>query len=211
LIKAGELLLMIFTPYLIPFETFLILFLFSYLRLMPWQYKSIVLGVILCFTVLLPLLLAFLSHIFQGSKRQKLGKKERHCLSYAPVIISYIFCLCMMLQMHIPRYLTAIILASLFIILALFCFSFNWRLSGRMAGAGGIIGTLVSFSALFGYNPVWWLCVCILVSGVLGTCGMALRRHSLVEVLAGFAIGIAFSLMVLYPNSLSNLLFEAIP
>jgi hypothetical protein len=203
--------LMIFTPYAIPFETFLILFLFSYLRIMPWQYKSIVLGVIFCFTIMLPLLFAFLSRTIQGPAWKELDKQRKYYLSYFPVIISYVFCFCMMLRMHIPRYMTAIILASLFIMVAIFCFNLKWRLSGRMAGVGGIIGELVSFSALVGHNPVWWLCVCILASGVLGTCGIILRRHSLGEVLAGFAIGLAFSLMVLYPNPFSNVLFEALP
>ena len=35
-----------------------------------------------------------------------------------------------------------------------------------MAGVGAIVGGLVSFSALFGYNPVWWLCLFILIAGV---------------------------------------------
>jgi hypothetical protein len=210
LIKTGEFLLMIFTPYAVPFEAFLILFLFSYLRIMPWQYKSIVLGVIFCFTIMLPLLLVYLSHTIQGPAWKELGKQKKHYLSCCPVIFSYVFCFFMMLRMNIPRYMTAIILASLFILLAVFCFNLKWRLSGRMAGAGGIIGALMSFSTLFGYNPVWWLCICILTSGVLGTCGIILRRHSLGEVLAGFAIGLAFSLMVLYPNPLSSLLFETI-
>ncbi|KAA6336819.1 hypothetical protein EZS27_015058 [termite gut metagenome] len=210
LIKTGEFILLIFTPYVIPFGTFLVLFLFSYLRIMPWQYKSIVLGIIFCFTILLPLLFVFLSRLIRGSAWKEPDKQKNHYLSYFPIIISYIFCSCMMLRMSIPRYMTAIIVASLFIMIAVFCFNLKWRLSGRMAGVGGIIGALVSFSALFGHNPIGWLCICILISGVLGTYGIILRRHSFGEVLVGFAIGLAFSLMVLYPNPLSNMLFEAI-
>ena len=35
---------MVFTPFSIPFLSFLVLFLFSYLRIMPIQYKLIVFG-----------------------------------------------------------------------------------------------------------------------------------------------------------------------
>ena len=75
-----------------------------------------------------------------------------------------------------------------------------------MAGAGAVIGGLVAFSALFSYNPVWWLCLFILVAGVLGTARIILRHHTLGEVMGGFAVGLICSLLVLHP--LSNILFR---
>ena len=75
-----------------------------------------------------------------------------------------------------------------------------------MAGIGGIIGGLISFSELFGYNPVWWLCLFILVAGVLGSARIILRHHSLGEVLSGFGVGFICALLVLHP--LSNVLFR---
>lgn len=52
LIRAAKAVSVIFTPFSIPFVAFLILFVFSYLRIMPLQYKLIVLGVVYCFTIL---------------------------------------------------------------------------------------------------------------------------------------------------------------
>lgn len=56
LIKISRIISAIFSPFSIPFLAFLILFLFSYLRIMPIQYKLIVLGVVYSFTILLPTL-----------------------------------------------------------------------------------------------------------------------------------------------------------
>ena len=56
LIRAAKAVSVIFTPFSIPFVAFLILFVFSYLRIMPLQYKLIVLGVVYCFTILMPTL-----------------------------------------------------------------------------------------------------------------------------------------------------------
>ena len=39
----------IFTPFMIPFVAFFLLFFFTYLRIMPIQYKLIVLGIVLLF------------------------------------------------------------------------------------------------------------------------------------------------------------------
>jgi hypothetical protein len=196
------------TPFTIPFETFLILFLFSYLHIMPWQYKITMLGVIFCSTIILP---AFLVYCFQKtcySNHKELSERKKHYLLFFPTIISYLFCFCMMLQMNAPRYLTAIILASLFITIALFCFNLKWKLSIHMAGIGEIIGELILLSVLFGYNPLAWLCFFILASGFLGTWGIISRHHSLAEILAGFTVGFVLSLLVLYPaNPLTNILF----
>ena len=41
----------IFTPFMIPFVAFFLLFFFTYLRIMPIQYKLIVLGIVYCFTL----------------------------------------------------------------------------------------------------------------------------------------------------------------
>ena len=71
-----------------------------------------------------------------------------------------------------------------------------------MAGMGGIVGGLVSFSALFSYNPVWWLCLFILVAGILGSARIILQHHTLGEVLASFtASGSSAHCLVLHPLS----------
>ena len=40
----------IFTPFMVPFLAFFLLFFFTYLRIMPLQYKLVVLGIVYCFT-----------------------------------------------------------------------------------------------------------------------------------------------------------------
>ena len=54
LIRTARVISMIFTPFSIPFMAFLILFVFSYLRIMPLQYKLIVLGVYIVLQSLCP-------------------------------------------------------------------------------------------------------------------------------------------------------------
>ena len=51
LIRIARMVSALFTPFSIPFLAFLVLFLFSYLSIMPIQYKLIVLGIVYCFTI----------------------------------------------------------------------------------------------------------------------------------------------------------------
>lgn len=206
LIRTARVISAIFTPFSIPFLAFLILFLFSYLRIMPIQYKLIVLGVVYCFTILMPTLTIFLFRKINGFSPEDLGERKRRFVPFLLTITSYVFCLVMMHRLNIPWYMTGIILAALIMMVICIVVNLKWKLSEHMAGVGAIVGGLVSFSALFGYNPVWWLCLFILIAGVLGTARIILQHHTLGEVLVGFAVGLICSLLVLHP--LSNILFR---
>ena len=206
LIRTARVISAIFTPFSIPFLAFLILFLFSYLRIMPIQYKLIVLGVVYCFTILMPTLTIFLFRKINGFSPEDLGERKRRFMPFLLTITSYVFCLVMMHRLNIPWYMTGIILAALIMMVICIVVNLKWKLSEHMAGVGAIVGGLVSFSALFGYNPVWWLCLFIMIAGVLGTARIILQHHTLGEVLVGFAVGLICSLLVLHP--LSNILFR---
>ena len=199
LIRVARMVSAVFTPFSIPFLAFLILFLFSYLSIMPIQYKLIVLGIVYCFTIMIPVLAIFIFKKINGFSAQELGERKKRYVPFFLTITSYVFCLLMMNRLNIPWYMSGIILAALIMMVICIVVNLKWKLSEHMAGAGAVIGGLVAFSALFGYNPVWWLCLFILVAGVLGTARIVLGHHSLGEVMGGFAVGFICSLMVLHP------------
>ena len=206
LIRTAKVISAVFTPFSIPFLAFLVLFIFSYLRIMPLQYKLIVLGVVYCFTILMPTLTIFIFRKINGFSPEELVERKRRYIPFILTITSYVFCLLMMHRLNIPWYMTGIIFASLIVMIICVIVNLKWKLSEHMAGAGAIIGGLVAFSALFGYNPVGWLCIFILVAGVLGTARIILQHHTLGEVMSGFAVGLICTLLVLHP--LSKLLFR---
>lgn len=199
LIRVARMVSAVFTPFSIPFLAFLILFLFSYLSIMPIQYKLIVLGIVYCFTIMIPVLAIFIFKKINGFSAQELGERKKRYVPFFLTITSYVFCLLMMNRLNIPWYMSGIILAALIMMVICIVVNLKWKLSEHMAGAGAVIGGLVAFSALFGYNPVWWLCLFILVAGVLGTARIILGHHTLGEVMGGFAVGFICSLMVLHP------------
>ena len=195
MLQVARVTSMVFTPFSIPFLSFLVLFLFSYLRIMPIQYKLIVLGIVYCFTILTPTITIFLFRKINGFARQELSERKKR---YVPILLTIIS--------NIPWYMTGIILASLVVSIICIAVNLKWKLSEHMAGMGGVIGGLISFSALFGYNPVGWLCLFILIAGILGSARIVLGHHTLGEVLSGFAVGLICALLVLHP--VSNILFR---
>ena len=103
----------IFTPFMIPFVAFFLLFFFTYLRIMPIQYKLIVLGIVYCFTILMPMLAIYLFQKINGWGIHELGHREKRFVPYALTIISYVTCLITMYKIHLPRYMSGIIVAAL--------------------------------------------------------------------------------------------------
>ena len=206
MLRVARITSIVFTPSSIPFLAFLVLFLFSYLRIMPILYKGIVLGIVYCFTILTPTITIFLFRKINGFARQELSERKKRYVPILLTIISYVFCLLMMRKLNIPWYMTGIIFVSLVISIICILVNLKWKLSEHMAGMGGIIGGLVSFSALFSYNPVVWLCLFILIAGILGSARIVLGHHTLGEVLSGFVVGLVCSFLILHPAY--NLIFR---
>ncbi|MFT0433226.1 hypothetical protein [Bacteroides thetaiotaomicron] len=206
MLRVARVTSIVFTPFSIPFLAFLVLFLFSYLRIMPILYKGIVLGIVYCFTILTPTITIFLFRKINGFARQELSERKKRYVPILLTIISYVFCLLMMRKLNIPWYMTGIIFVSLVISIICILVNLKWKLSEHMAGMGGIIGGLVSFSALFSYNPVVWLCLFILIAGILGSARIVLGHHTLGELLSGFVVGLVCSFLILHPAY--NLIFR---
>ena len=206
MLRVARITSIVFTPFSIPFLAFLVLFLFSYLRIMPILYKGIVLGIVYCFTILTPTITIFLFRKINGFARQELSERKKRYVPILLTIISYVFCLLMMRKLNIPWYMTGIIFVSLVISIICILVNLKWKLSEHMAGMGGIIGGLVSFSELFSYNPVVWLCLFILIAGILGSARIVLGHHTLGEVLSGFVVGLVCSFLILHPAY--NLIFR---
>lgn len=197
--KVSRLISGIFTPFMVPFIAFLILFFFTYLHTMPLRYKLIVLGVIYSFTVLLPVFVIYLYSKINGFPMSQLSEREKRYIPYLLTITSYIFCALMMYRLYLPGYMTGIIIASLITIILFTLTNFFSKLSVHAGGMGVAIGCIISFSAVFGYNPVWWLCLAILLAGIVGTARMIIGQHTLSDILGGFTLGFVSTVVVLHP------------
>ena len=138
-----------------------------------------------CFLPLLDLLIILLI--------SKYGHKR-----VVPYIISICCYLCLMYifySTHIPRFITAIIGISLLIQCTCVIVNLWWKVSMHSAGSGGVIGAIMAYSAIFGFNPIWWLSLAIFVSGCVMTSRMVLRQHTLGQVLGGTLIGIVCAIL----------------
>lgn len=187
--KCAQILSGTFTPFMIPTLTFLLLFFCTYLYILPTVYKLVVLGLVFCFTALMPMVVIYLFQKANGWSIKELRHRKKRFIPYMLTILSYVTCLITMYRMHLPHYMSGIILATLMCMIICTLFNIRWKISTHIAGSGILVGGLIAFGLLFHFNPVWYLCGAIMLAGMLGTARIILRQHSLFEVFAGFVVG----------------------
>lgn len=193
-------------PSVMPAVVFICIFTCSYLRIMPLGYKLMVVGIVACFTWVLPELFALASRLFDKDKAEATPERKSDWLQSFIYLFSYITCTVLMIRLGMPWYLTAALLASLLIMVLCFIIRIWWQVSIRMAAIGGVIGALVMYGVLLGYNPVWALCFVVLLAGLLGTARIVAGGHTNMQVFIGFAIGYASAWFML--NPLTSLILQ---
>lgn len=189
IIFAAKALSVIFTPFYLPLLGLAALLTLTYLSLLPWTYKLFLVVTFWVFTIALPSLLIRLYRHYQGWSLFQMASKERRVIPYVISIVSYLLCYYVMAAVHVPHFMGSILMAALVIQITCAIVNLFVKVSTHMAAIGGVAGALAAFSVIFGFNPVWWLCVVLVLAGLVGTSRMILRQHSLHEITLGFLVG----------------------
>ena len=189
IILTARVMSIVFTPFYLPLVGLIALFTFSYMAMMPWRYKLLVLALVYVFTILLPTVLIHVYRRYQGWTLIELGAKERRMVPYILSILCYFSCYYLMNVLHFPHFMSRILMAALLIQVICALINVWWKISTHTAAIGGVAGGLMAFAFIFDFNPVWWLSLVFIIAGLLGTSRIILRQHSLLQVCAGFVVG----------------------
>ena len=190
LLSTAKFISQLTSPFYLPVLAFLLIFTFSYLRLLPWEYKGIVVVLVYFFTALLPHTLIFVYAKLNGWGHRHLGKRERRYVPYIISIFSYYILLQIMTLLFMPRFTMGLIVGALAI--QLICFLLNpfLKVSTHAASAGSAVGALMVLGIYFDFNPLFWICIAILYTGIVCTARYILRVHTLAGIGWGVLIGV---------------------
>lgn len=147
--KFSDILSAIFHPLLIPLFAFGLLFVFTYLNIMPIQYIAFVLSIVATFTLLAPLLFISLYKRMNHLSMEDLSERKKRFIPYILTMMSYATCLLTMYKMHFPYYFSSIIVAALMSLIICTLLNFRWKISIHLAGCGLLISGLIAYSFLF--------------------------------------------------------------
>lgn len=204
IVLTARVLSVIFTPFYLPIVGLVILFVFSNMSEYPTMAKAIILAIVYVFTILLPTIFIHLYRRYHGWTLIELGVRERRMMPYIISIVCYFTCYYIMIIKNVPYFIAIIVLTAL--VIQILCAMINvwWKVSTHMAAIGGVAGALMGFALDFLFNPMWWLCIVLIIAGMVGTSRMILRQHSLWQVVAGFLSGTACGFIMTAYNIIFN-------
>ena len=190
LVLTAQVVSLVFSPLYLSVMAFVALFLFSYLNMQPLFIKLELTLIVYFFTILLPHFSIHLYRRLNGWTRHQLGKRERRYVPYILSIISHAALLYLLYKLHIPRFTLGVIAGALSIQIVCALVNSCIKVSTHAAASGGVIGALMAFSLIFSFDPTGWLCLTILLCGMVSTARFILRQHTLRELGWGVAIGV---------------------
>lgn len=197
MLVISRILSIVFTPFYLPIVCMAALFMFTYLAMLPWQYKLQMTVLTYLFTIFLPTLLIRIYRQYHGKKLIHLSRREKRMVPYFISIFSYLAFYELMRYLHVPYFMAVIAVAALLIQIVCAMINLRMKISTHMAAIGGVVGGVTAFSFILGFNGIWWISILILIAGMVGTARMILRIHTLSEICLGFLIGAATTFLTL--------------
>ncbi len=179
----------VFHPLLIPTLGFILLFNSGfYFSMLPWNVKKFILLVVLLSTCLLP---ALSIRLLSLSPKFDI-RMERNTDRILPLLfssISYYIGYLILLQFPVFPIYKFFLIASILVQVALLLISFVWKISAHAAAIGGLVGGFFALSFRLQENPVMILILLILIAGMVGSARLILKKHTSLQVYAGFLLG----------------------
>ena len=190
LVMTAQAISMLYAPFYLPVVAFIVLFMFSYLNMLPLATKAVLTLVVYFFTLLLPHIAIYAYRKINGWTRHQMSRRERRFVPYIMSIVSYAALLYLLYSIQMPRFTLGVIGGALTIQIVCAIVNSRIKISTHAAASGGVIGALMAFSFIFAFNPTWWLCLTVLLCGMVCTARLILRQHTYAEIGWGVAVGL---------------------
>jgi len=187
----------LFHPLLIPTYGFLLLMNSGfYFSMITFEAKKLLLLIVFMSTFLLPVLslglLAFNKHF-----NMKMDRSTDRVIPLLFTAVYYYLGYFYLGRLQVYPIYRIFLLSTILIIILLLLISMKWKISNHLAGIGGLIGAILALSFRLGLNSSLLLIGLIVVAGVLGTSRLILKKHSPIQIYAGFFLGFAVNYLVI--------------
>lgn len=197
-LKIAQAISLLFRPFYLPLLGLAALFLFSVLSILPVTYRVFILVLVWLVSVALPQILISIYHKTHGLQFLPFVSKEHRTVPYMISLICYLVCYWLLNVFNAHHSIKAVLVAALVVQMACSLINLKWKISTHTAAIGSFLGGLIAYSYIFYFNPIWWFCIVNLVGGVVGTCRMILRQHTLGEVIGGYCVGFVGALVTIF-------------
>lgn len=182
----------LFNPLLIPAYCTLITFDLSILStIVPHACVAIV-GVVFIATCVIPALSICAMYLVRAIRTPALETRKDRIFPYIISIAGFVCVALLFKHQHLPGWLGAIYLAAAVTALLNFIVNFKVKVSNHCSAMAAAVAAyfVINQDGMPHTGLGWWVIGTVIAAGVTGSCAIALGRHNLKEVLAGYATGL---------------------
>lgn len=188
----------VFHPVLVPtLGMLLLLHSGFYFSMLTWEARRFILLVVFFSTCILPLLAVSILAINPRFDIRMPRAADRVIPQLSAAVFYYLGFILLGRVAVFPVF-KLFMLASVLLIVVLLLISFKWKISNHMAALGGLSGVFFAFSFRNGLNPVYALLTLVVIAGLVGTARLALKKHNIWQIVAGYLLGFVILYGVVY-------------
>lgn len=196
--KIAKIVSFVFHPVVMPtLGVFLLLNSGFYFSMLSWEAKRFIILVVFFTTCILPLLSVAILALNPNFNIEMPHKRDRVFPLISGAVFYYLGFILLNKVRAVPEF-KIFMLASVLVMVGLLLISFKWKISLHMAAAGGLTGTVFALAFRSGLNPVYSILIVVLVSGLVGTARLSLKKHDIWQILAGYGLGFLTLYLVIY-------------
>lgn len=197
--KLAHTVSVLFHPLLMPtLGLMFMLYSGSYISLLPYEAKKLIVIVIAINTFALPLLMIPLFYRFGIIKSLEMHEPRERIIPLAFTLIPYLFSFYFLQKLPLPSLLSSFILGASVTILITLIISIWWKISVHLVGIGGLTGFIFAFSNRLYTDVLLFIVIGVAVAGIVAWARLTLNAHKPSQVYAGFGLGWGIMLLTMF-------------
>ena len=140
-------------------------------------------------TAIIPGVFIFMMVKNGAASDMELSNKHERVVPYLIFITSVMVCAFYMYKMMLPFWFISLLLGTCIALIIALLINFFWKISAHAIGIGGLLGGIMGVARIHLINPYWAFIIVIILAGLIGTARLFLRKHTPMQVYAGFCLG----------------------
>ncbi len=181
----------VFVPLLMPVYGIMLIFSLSFLSYASFGTKLLFTLIVFGATCLVPMILVLLLKKLGLIQDVGLNGRKERLIPYIITIICMAGTGLFLYMKMAPLWVAMFFIGGAVAGLVNLLINFRWKISAHAAGIAGVVAMLIQVikEGPSSADMVWWIVGAILCAGLLGSARIWLGRHTLMQVLAGSAVG----------------------
>lgn len=192
LTKISRVVSAVFHPLLMPAYGMAMALQYTELCELPFCTKLMATMIVLVLTGLIPMMIISVMSRLKIIKNISLNDRGDRGLPYTASLVLYIATICYLYLVQAPWFIISFMCGGSLALLIVLIINRWWKISAHATAIGGMLAlTLLLISHMpDDGNRLWLLIAVLMVSGMVGTARLILRRHTPAQIYAGYVNGL---------------------